>query len=234
MVRLEMSQVLGRILRKDDLPELGVSTRRLLIEAIQSHRTEEALKLLEYLNVERAQAPMIIFWIEQMLKFIGDNMGEETLYESLRISAEHWRDRYEKVPLLPPEERLQFWVEVPRGAGDVTIVEDEEKYTVNLEPCGSGGRLRLAESTGRVQLGRTLKAYPWSWGQVNVPYWCCHCCVMNEILPIEWNGFPVRVTEYSDNAHGSCRVLIYKDASLIPDYCFERVGKKKDPSKFKK
>ena len=233
MVRLEMSQVLGRILRKDDLPELGISTRRLLIEAIQSHRTEEALKLLEYLNVEGGAPAQS--WLVETLKFIGDNMGEETLYECLRNSGEAFlRERYEKVPLLPPEERLQFCAESQRGDGDITIIEDEEKYTINLEPCGSGGRLRLAEISGRVQLGRTLKAYPWSWGQVNVPYWCCHCCVMNEILPIEWNGFPVRVTEYSDNAHGSCRVLIYKDASLIPDYCFERVGKKKDPSKFKK
>ena len=234
MVRLGMSEVLGRVLRKDDLADLGVSTRRLLVDAIESNRKEEALRLLEYQAFERAQGPMLIFWIEQMLTLIGNRMGEETLYESLRISAEHWRERYEKVPLLSPEERLQFWVEVPRGAGDVEIAEDEEKYTIDLEPCGSGGRLRLAERNGRVQLGRTLEAYPWSWGKVGVPYWCCHCCVMNEILPIEWNGFPVRVTEYLDNPHGSCRVLIYKDPSLIPEQYFERVGKRKDPSSFRK
>jgi hypothetical protein len=44
--------------------------------------------------------------------------------------------------------------------------------------------------------GRTSKAYPWSWSQAGVPYYCLHCAV-NEILMIEWGGWPLRVTEYN-------------------------------------
>jgi hypothetical protein len=113
---------------------------------------------------------------------------------------------------------------------------------MGFNPCGSGGRMRrigevdkTPPRTGKVfNLGVTKKAYPWSWGKVGVPYYCIHCCVFHEILPIEWRGYPIKITEYSDDPMAPCYWYFYKDPALIPDHYFTRIGKKKDPSKFKK
>jgi hypothetical protein len=74
--------------------------------------------------------------------------------------------------------------------------------------------------------GATKKAYPWSWGRTNVPYYCIHCAV-NEILPTEWGGYPLWVTGYSDDAAVPCYWHFYKNPARIPAEYFERLGFKK-------
>ena len=74
--------------------------------------------------------------------------------------------------------------------------------------------------------GVTKKGYPWSWGLKSVPYYCIHCAI-NEILPIEWGGYPLWVTGYSDDAAEPCYWHFYKKPELIPDEYFKRLGFKR-------
>jgi len=97
-----------------------------------------------------------------------------------------------------------------------------------------GGLDGSAPRTGQpLNLGKTTKPYPWSWNKTGVSYYCVHCCVFHEIMAIEKRGYPVRITECPvDDPMKPCRWYFYKDPNKIPSIFFERVGFKKDPSKF--
>ena len=62
-----------------------------------------------------------------------------------------------------------------------------------------------------------------------MPYYCTHCAV-NEILPIEWGGSPLWVTDYDSDANKPCRWLFYKHPKSIPDEYWTRVGATKPDS----
>jgi hypothetical protein len=119
--------------------------------------------------------------------------------------------------------------------GDITVAEEEDKYVIYLDPCGSGGRMRReGRDKPPYNYGKTKKAYPWSWGKAGVPYYCVHCCIWSEIIPTEQQGYPHRVTAYSDDPNEPCAFYIYKRPELIPEEYFARIGKKKDLSRMRK
>ncbi len=176
-----------------------------------------------------------------LMSFIATNYGEEALYKAMRQIGEMFRPTRDVVLTLTPEEMAQFRAESfrfhlsgPGALGDITVVDEEDRYSIILDPCGTGGRMRR---NGRTEppynYGSTRKAYPWSWGKAGVPYYCTHCCVFSEILPIEWVGYPARIHEPPEKNSDPCRLYIYKKPELIPEKYFTRLGKTKDPSKFK-
>ncbi len=126
--------------------------------------------------------------------------------------------------------------------GDFKVWEEADRYVMEFDPCGSGGRMVRGPCDGtgsRVKppydLGRTTKPYPWSWGKANVPYYCAHCCLWNEVMGVETVGYPWKVTECPvDDFEKPCYWYAYKNPDLIPEEYFERIGFKKDPSKFKR
>lgn len=73
--------------------------------------------------------------------------------------------------------------------------------------------------------GYTGKAHPWTWGKEKVCYYRAHCSFVNEILPIESFGHPMRITEYPKDPSDPCVWYIYKDPAKIPAEYYERVGK---------
>lgn len=74
--------------------------------------------------------------------------------------------------------------------------------------------------------GVTRTAYPWSWSRSSVPCHCVHCA-LNELLPMEWGGHPLWVTEYHHDASRPCAWHFYKRTELIPAEVYERVGREK-------
>jgi len=249
MVKLEKSKWLGRNLRKEDWGELGISTWTKIKESLEAGRKQEALDLVDYLPDEsKVVHDVNIDWIYHLLTYVANNLGEEKVYECLMETGMVLRKAgIEGAAKIPVEELVQINAENMRAhrsghgeLGNITITEDADKYVMSFDPCGSGGRLRITGENGKPPLtgppfnfGRTKKAYPWSWGKANVPYYCCHCCVWSEILPIELIGYPLRVCLYNDDPEKPCAWVLYKKPELIPDEYFTRIGKKKDPSKFK-
>jgi hypothetical protein len=73
-------------------------------------------------------------------------------------------------------------------------------------------------------VGTTKKPYPWSWNKSGIPYYCCHCCVYFEIIPIELVGYPIRVHEISDDPYAPCIHYYYKKPELIPEKYYKRIG----------
>ncbi|PVX62709.1 hypothetical protein [Paraburkholderia unamae] len=239
---------IGRPLRRDDWRTLGESTERLLCEAIDAGDAERAKALVRYaLNERKPVHDLSADWVWDSLTRIAQRWGEDAVGEMLRDVQSTWmlRRTWKAFLKMTVEERAQLCAEMMRshaftaepGANGVTVEEDDEKYTIRLDPCGSGGRMRRGDpadgSPSRLgppyEFGVTAQAHDWSWGQENVPYYCAHCAV-NEILPMEWGGHPLWVTAFDPDASRPCAWLLYKKAEAIPVHFYERVGRQKPPA----
>lgn len=248
MLKLEYSQVLGRKIRKDQpINELGINTYSRLQDLIKEGKQKETLELLDYLWIEgKGLHDLYCDWTYADLTYVAEKFGEEEVPRMLEYARGAFSKGFYQVILdLSTEELVMWFAETIRahrtGAdekGNFSLWEEKERYAMEFDPCGSGGRIRRREASSNTRdsphFGKTKRAHPWSWGKVGVPYYCVHCCLWHEILPIQWRGYPIKVTEYSDDPMAPCYFYFYKDPALIPEHYFTRIGKKKDPSLFKK
>ena len=93
-----------------------------------------------------------------------------------------------------------------------------------FDACGTGGRMRRGDSLGRQRLAACAAynflnvegAYDWTWNRKGVCAYCAHCAVVNQVLPIEGLGRPMRMTQYPDNPNDPCRWIIYKKPDSFP------------------
>lgn len=182
-------------------------------------------------------------WAWGMLTVLQRALGEASMEDVFRVTQREWLTaRYDQVRDMSPRELFELTIEGMRGhycgsgrSGEINVVEDDEKWTMSFDPCGTGGRMRRGDPA-RGQVPRTEPpfefaavegAYDWTWGREGVCLYCAHCAVVNEILPIEQLGTPMRVTEYPQDAGQPCRWIVYKSPELVPDSVFERVGKRR-------
>jgi len=222
MIRLEHSESLGRKIRKDSLEELRIPTWTLVREAIREGKAEEAIRFLDYACWEAKSAhDSLCSFIDDVMTHLAE-VNEELIYEVLR-------KRYDSVirrwfsETLSVEESIQRCTEWQRGHGaNCTITEEPERYVIKCNPCGSGGQLRRIKDVGKMK-----KAYNWTWGKIGVPYYCVHCCIMWEVIPGEFRGYPIRINLVGEKAQDPCVHLYYKKPELIPREYFERIGLKK-------
>jgi hypothetical protein len=180
-------------------------------------------------------------WCWALLTLLRDRLGEDRMDEVLRVTEEDWvTARYAALAELSPHELFELTIEGMRGhltgpgrVGAIDVVEDDEKFVLSFDPCGSGGRMRRGDpergqppAAERPELfGATERAHDWSWQRKDVCIYCAHCAVVNEILPIERLGKPMRVTDNPVNPGDSCRWTIYKSAEHVPESAYRRVGK---------
>jgi hypothetical protein len=241
MVRLIDSQKLKRAIREDDWTALGKPTHQLILEAIDKGNLQEASNLVRYIIPEgKSLHDLYCDWIWDILTKTAEAQGEEAVYKLCRATQETWmlKRTWKALSRMSVEERVYINAEVmrshrcgPTQDGTIEIFDNVDRITIKMDPCGSGGRMRRGDpiigTPSRLgppyNFGVTRKAYPWSWGRLKVPYYCIHCAV-NEILPTEWGGYPLWVTEYSDDAAAPCYWHFYKSPELIPEHYFNRIG----------
>jgi hypothetical protein len=248
---IRFSKRLRRKIRADRPSQLGIPTWDLAKRAVREGNPREAIALIDYLNVEGKRLHDLYGdWVFALLNYISQR-SEEEVYQALRYSIEMnsaMGNPFGKpVDPIPLQEFVQVIAEAmrshrsgPKERGSFKIKEDKRKYVMTLSPCGSGGRMgrtgevdNLPPRTGPpFFFGKTQKPYFWSWGKAGVPYYCAHCCVL-EILDTERFGFPRRVIHSPEKPGNPCVWIFYKNPQDIPDSCFERIGQKKDPSRFK-
>lgn len=238
-MNLEPSELLGRFLRQDAPEQLGISTLSAIEEAINAGDLELAKTRLEYARKEwEVVHDMYVKWSWSFFSYIDKTQGSEGLERAYRaILGSYYKDRYDKVMAASPETQLQLSLEGLRGhlmgagrRGEVPVTDEGKRWRIDLEPCGSGGvammRLRSGEEKNPELFGFDEEAHDWTWGKKDVCHYCGHCAFVNEILAIEHYGHPMRVTEYTGAADGSCTWYIYKNPKDIPGEYYERVGKK--------
>lgn len=190
-----------------------------------------------------------------LMNEIAVRFGEHRIrdmYDHVLLPLFTWRyDRFD-IDKHPWDEGLQTLlyvaIEAMRGhlcgpgrQGEIEFLEEEDRYGIRFDPCGSGQRtLRgdVIEGTpARMKppynWGVTKEAYDWSWNKKGVCYYCAHCCVLMEQMPIDKFGYPIRVVDapvYENAQEWKCTWYMYKDPTKVPEHLYERVGRKKPAS----
>ncbi|MDT8273813.1 MAG: hypothetical protein RRA35_11555, partial [Desulfomonilia bacterium] len=218
-----------------------------IVRALSRDNREEAKRLCADLRGERivlhdffADACTALF------TWVGLNLGEEILEDLFRDCFERSAKRqiFDLLNLGIDSglETLMLarnaWIAHScSGAGEhggaFRLVEDDEKFTFVLDPCGSGGRLwRKGRYGFPWNFATTSRAYPWSFGRENFPYYCIHCAFLNELMPYEYLGYPSWPVDPPGHPMDSCRWHIYKDRWAVPDTYYSRYGlsRKENPS----
>ncbi len=244
MLKLVDLARLGRPVRQDDWPDLGVATPEKIAEAIDQGRYDDAKALADYMIAEsKGLHDLMCDWVWDVLTRIAERHGEAEMYQTLRASQETWfmRRTWQGFLQLTVEQRVQVTAEImrahrcgPKQDGGIEIIDQGDRYAVRMDPCGSGGRMRRGDPVDGTpsrlgppyDFGVTQEAHDWSWGERDVPFYCVHCA-LNEILPMEWGGHPLWVTGYDGDAAKPCHWYFYKSADAIPETYYRRVGRRK-------
>jgi hypothetical protein len=248
MLRLAQMRMLGRPVRQDEWPDLGCPTQEKLIEAIEAGRIDEAKELARYMIAEgKPLHDLFCDWIWDIFTQVGLSQGDEAVYHLTRATQQTWmmRRTWKAFMKMSVEERVYLSAEImrshrcgPHQDGALEIIEETDRISIAMDPCGSGGRMRRGDPVDGTpsrlappyNFGVTRKAHSWCWKKKGVPYYCVHCAV-NEILSIEWGGYPLWVTGYSEDHQAPCYWHFYKAPELIPEEYFTRLGCRK-PVKF--
>ena len=169
-----------------------------------------------------------INWITALLSFVGRELGEEAVERALREFGEDYvrPRRGEGWDGLPAEARAKAVARaMVANFGECEVSEDDEKITLSFR-CGTGGRLIDEERYGddgylvlRERAGRTFM-------RDELPVYCAHCSVNNEIQAVEWGGAPVTVEHPPEHPGAPCVHHVYKDASLMPQDVYVRIGQR--------
>lgn len=204
--------------------------------AIEIGDADEALRQLDA-AVERWRSlqDYSINWITSLLSFVGRELGEDAVEQALRQTGEEYiRPRREAGDLpwreLPAENRARAIARaMVANFGSCEVSEDEEKIVLSFR-CGSGGRLideeRYEDDAGgggpylvlRERGGRTFE-------RDELPVYCAHCSINNEIQPIEWDGVPTTVEHPPRGPGEPCVHHVYKDLDALPREVYLRVRK---------
>ena len=173
-----------------------------------------------------------INWITSLLTFIGEELGEEAVERALRKTGEEFvrprRDTGTDWGSLPASARAKVIARaMVSNMGTVDVDEDDEKIVLSFR-CGTGGRLiddgryegEHAYLTLREKSGRTFM-------RDELPVYCAHCSVNNEMQPVEWSGVPTSIEHPPEHPGEACVHHIYKDVAAVPEEDYGRIGKRR-------
>jgi hypothetical protein len=171
-----------------------------------------------------------INWITSLLTFVADELGEDAVERALRKTGNEF--------VRPRRSTGTEWGDVPAAQrakvisramlanlGEVEVSEDDEKIVLAFR-CGSGGRL--------IDDGRYVGDHPYrtlhepsgrTFMRDELPVYCAHCSVNNEIQPVEWGGVPTSIEFPPEQSGERCIHHVYKDVDAVPADAYVRIGK---------
>jgi hypothetical protein len=201
--------------------------------AFAAGRTEDGSALLDRaVDQWRSLKDYSINWITSLLTFIGEELGEEAVERALRKTGDEFvrprRDTGTDWGSLPASARAKVIARaMVSNMGTVDVDEDDEKIVLSFR-CGSGGGLidegryegDTAYLTLRERGGRTFM-------RDELPVYCAHCSVNNEMQPVEWGGAPTSIEHPPERKGEPCVHHIYKDVAATPEDAYRRIGKEK-------
>lgn len=203
-----------RLFTEVEIRELEKHTLQVLQEAIESGDRERALRAATRMYREfQAMHDLYRDWLTAMFTYIGTRYGDAGLAEAMEETmGSFWGD----VTDLYPEDVKRMVKMLASGLKGhlqpLHIEEDDEKITVQMTPCGSGGRLAQSGYYGPPRNYMRVKdPQPMTFGNANFPVYCVHNFFQNA-LPL-WAGkrIPFVTYESSDPAREPCRMVIFKD-----------------------
>lgn len=213
----------------------GAGDLTAVLRACQAGDRQVARERLETMRIRMAAVhDQLVWWIQHLLTNIAHRDGEQAVLDVvLRAYEDLWKPRYAVWPTMTPLEKLQISVEGmrghlsgPRHRGDVGIVEEEDRFTMILDPCGSCGVLRRGDpDSGRPGCSPegTTERHDWAWRRLGVGWYAVHSAIVMEWIDMREGRPPMRPMSGCDTA-GPCRWFIYKDAGAARAEHTERMG----------
>ena len=188
-----------------------------------------------------------------ILAFVAARFGEARLEDCYRFVVEPYiEERYSVFdthvqPYAATLERnLYVAIEAMRGHlvgptrnGEMGVAEFDDRVEITFDPCASGGRTLRGDpdegTPSRVlepyKFGVTTEKYDWAWNEEGVCYYCAHCCLVLQKLPIERWGTPVRVVdpplwrgENDPTTRRACKWTVYNTPEAVPESAYTRIG----------
>jgi hypothetical protein len=168
----------------------------------------------------------LVRFMAEVFGFVLAEGGPDALLRFHRATAEGQRRGFEKWEGLSAEEfaRTSAFL-LKQHMGTVAVHEDDEKFTIEQTPCGSGGRLRAGgayEGPGALPMVQSPGAL--TLGEERFPVYCSHCPIWNGLATIEWFGRPHWVFDRPSRPDGSCTLHIYKRRDGAPEDYWRRLG----------
>ena len=213
-----------------DKREIETSTEQLIEEAIDRGEAAEAKRLLREMRAAWLRnKEYSINWITSLLSFIGRELGEDAVELALRDFGERFvRPRRAGLKDVDARTRMEGIVRAMKAnGGEVELSEDDDRYVLSFR-CGSGGMLIDEEAYAPPKDYLTLtERGPRTFMRDELPVYCAHCSVNNEMQGIEWDGVPHTVEHPPTTPGERCVHHVYKDPARIPEEIYRRVGKEK-------
>ena len=224
-----------RVFTDKELEDMGTRTLDLVLEAIDTGDKKKAKDLANRMYREFNHLhDGYMTWVTALLTFIYQNYGIEVLEK-----AEREAHTIEANFVFKSSGNPDFRARVEERAGVlrghlqlISVVEDDEKVTITVKPCGSGERIiRMGGYEPDIGLAKVKEAHRITYGMKDFPIYCVHCPVM-EMLDIERSGDFGSVHIVSDPiGQEHCQFVLYKDNRDIPEESYARIGKEKPYSK---
>jgi hypothetical protein len=220
----------SRIFSESELKEMGIETVNLIQQAIDAGEYEKAKKLTRRMHREFfSQHDSYINWVASLLSYIYRHNGDHAVYEAIYESFEQLAtlaDAYRGQDL---GRQAQMLAAGFRGhLIPLEVQEDDEKFTLTMPLCGSGGRLITGKSYEPPKsFAKIEDAQKMTFNKRDFPIYCAHCS-LQDIIPMEKTGYPLWVIDIPEKVgEEPCKFYIYKDADKIPARFYERYGLKK-------
>lgn len=224
-----------RLFSEAELQTMGERSVDRLSEAIEAGDTEKAKQIAKRMyNEFLSMHDLYRNWTTAMLSAIGRRFGDQVLDEIMTEGVKAWwLPNLEKMAASSTlSQRIRMFVAGLRGhLQPMHIEEDDEKVVIQMQPCGSGGRLVLeGKYEGPNAFLTVEKPQRMTYNRANFPVYCAHEPPM-ELVDIEKNGAPFVVVEPAAMlGKEHCSFIIYKDKNKIPAKYYERLGLKKPES----
>lgn len=216
--------------------EFGIGPLRALQTAIKSGATARAEHALERLWLEfKVPHDVLVAWINELLNYLSKQTEQSVLDSILETHQSIWGDRYATWDNMMPWEKVALTVEGMRGhlsgasrKGDVLVREEDDRFVISFDPCGTGGVLRRGDpENGRPAYqtdGVNQEPHDWTWGKVGVHWYCSHCAIAMEWLPGRKRGRPLRPLDHTLDHQAPCVWYVYKVESETRAYHYPRTG----------
>ena len=159
------------------------------------------------------------WWVDRvsvLLSHVYRTQGVDGLERSLRSTGRDFLLPWMPFDIQhPPRRRLRVWIETAKGNMSTIggIEEDDEKFTITMDPCGSCGRqVAEREYPGPYDLAVIAEDHPLSFGHGGTSVYRSHVAVIHHLIPLEQRGVPWPVIHCPGPRQGGpCRTFLFKD-----------------------
>ena len=238
-----MDSTVSRIFSKDKLAEFSKDFMGLAMEALEEGDIEKAKHWIRRQDQTKDMLhDLYLHWVTALLDRIYRRWGEDEAVESLRETVRQWVVPFARLKAQLLEKGgvaayMEFLIDALRQHSmypNLTVEEDDEKFILTMQPCGSGGRLIDSGAyEGPLGYAKLKKPGAHTWGETDLPIYCAHCPWAQEIFPVSEVGegmqLWIHASPFPKKPGDPCVQYVYKDPKHVPDRFYERIGASRIP-----